>query len=85
VLLVAILIGVSTTHMLPQTSTTFSMQRVDDLTAFMANYEDQDLDTKADYMMFNFNIIHRLHVVGSHKLSVGCYGPNITVLDLTKD
>jgi len=83
VLLVVIILGSSTTHVLPQTSTTFSMQRVDNLTDFMDNYDAEDLDTPANYLMSNFNKIKRLHPVGSHKFSVGCYGPSMLVLDLT--
>ena len=85
VLVIAIALSAGTTHVLPQTSTTFSIQPIVDLTKFMANYKDEDLDTMADYAMSSFKKINYLHPVGSHKFSVGCYGPNVPVLDITKD
>jgi len=84
VLLVGLLLAFKPTHVLPRTSTTFSMQRVDDLTKFIENYDAEDLDTHANYVMSNFYKINHLHPVGAHKFSVGCYGPAIPVLDLSK-
>jgi len=84
VLLVGILLAFKPTHVLPRTSTTFSMQRVDDLTKFIENYDAEDLDTHANYVMSNFNKINHLHPVGGHKYSVECYGPKLPVLDPTK-
>jgi len=83
VLLVAILLSSQTTHLLPQTSTTFSMQRVNDLTEFIDNYDAEDLDTLANYQMSSFKRLKNLHPAGSHKFSVGCYGPTMPQLDLT--
>ena len=83
VLLVAILLGTQTTHLLPQTSTTFSMQRVNDLTEFIDTYDAEDLDTLTNYQMSNFKRLKNLHPAGSHKFSVGCYGPTMPQLDLT--
>jgi len=85
VVIVAICIAVSTTHVMPQTSTTFSMQPIIDLTKFMKDYDDESLDTMANYAMSTFKKTNHLHPVGSHKFSVGCYGPKVPVLDITKD
>ena len=84
VLLVGILLAFKPSHVLPRTSTTFTMHGVDDLTKFTDTYKAEDLDTHANYVMSNFNKINHLHPVGSHKYSVGCYGPKIPVLDPSK-
>jgi len=75
VLASAIMLFAMKSHLLPQTSTTFTMQPVIDLTKYKTGYNDDIFDSKADYEKSPSFLEHDLHAVGAVKYRLGCYGP----------
>ena len=75
VLAAAIMIFAMKSHLLPQTSTTFTIQPVIDLTKYKTGYNDDIFDSKADYEKSPSFLQQDLHAVGAVKYRLGCYGP----------
>jgi len=74
VVITAVLMYNHTTHSLPQTSTTFTVQPVLDLSKLHDLKADDVFESLASYEKSSFHTVSKLHPVGALKYTLGCYG-----------
>jgi hypothetical protein len=73
VLITLVVMYNNSTHTIPQTTTSFTVQKVYDLSHFRS-MDDQVFESKAAFELSTFHTESHLPAVSAVKYSLGCYG-----------